>query len=173
MNMTKMSGFSCRNTVNTLLGDEQRKNENICHAFKKIQKETKGKRQIFDAQAFKSITKGKTILHIVCRARGQRNCDFHSETVELSSSCDKCAHPISFDHVSTPPNDWMVLQFGSNMEIGKVALGIGHESKGEQGEGKSSWGQGQVSQQPYCTEIISSPPNRDEFKIICCIRGAQ
>lgn len=100
-----MSGFNCINIVNTLLGDEQRKNENICHAFKKIQKETKGKRQIFDAQAFKSITKGKTILHIVCRARGQRNCDFHSETVELSSSCDKRAHPTSFDHVSTLPND--------------------------------------------------------------------
>lgn len=67
-----------------------KKNENIHHTFKNIQNK---RVLIFNAQAFKSITKGKTILHIVCRARGQRNCDFHSETVELSSSCDKCAHP--------------------------------------------------------------------------------
>lgn len=142
--------------------------------IQKIPKERKGKILIFNAQAFKSITKGKTILHIVCRARGQRNCDFRFKTAELSSSFHKCVHPISLDHMSPhfPMTDWC-SSLGAIWRSEKSLSEFDMRARGEQGEGKSSWGLGQVSHQPYCTEIISHPPNRDEFKIICCIRGVQ
>lgn len=49
-------------------------------------------------------------------------------------------------------------------------------ARGARTEGKSSWVRvnlEQVSKQPYCTEIISPPLNRNEFKIICNIRKVQ
>lgn len=50
-------------------------------------KNSKGKEKvlIFNAQAFKGITKGKTILHIVCRAR---------ETVTLVLRQLSYLHPL-------------------------------------------------------------------------------